>query len=346
MREAAEGKPVEIGRLQRYATDRADGARRPSVRARRADRQARRGGRAPGRRGSPARTGWRCSGTTSRSTTRGRRAAGSTNTASPPTRRRTASPRPSSTGCSGSAASSCAHGVALGRDLTLDDLRAELRRGVPRDRARRRQRARDRRARTQAGVRPAVDFIAELRQAERPGRAAGRAAGGGDRRRHDGDRRRGAVEAARRRGGDDRLSPRPRADGRERLRAGAGAAAAGVRIVTGAVPVARRAATARCARSSSPTSREGAGGLEQTGETFTLAGRPGVQGDRPDARRARPEGLALDGRQDRGRRARAAPACPGSGPAATARAGGDDLTVTAVAEGRDAAMDIHAALGG
>ena len=37
-------------------------------------------------------------------------------------------------------------------------------------------------------------------------------------------------------------------------------------------------------------------------------------------------------------------ACPGSGPAATAPRGGDDLTVTAVAEGRDAAMDIDAAL--
>ena len=41
-----------------------------------------------------------------------------------------------------------------------------------------------------AGVRPAVDFIAELRQADGSRGAAGRAAGGGDRRRHDGDRRR------------------------------------------------------------------------------------------------------------------------------------------------------------
>ena len=35
MREAAEGKPVEIGRLQRYATDRLMARERASVRARR-----------------------------------------------------------------------------------------------------------------------------------------------------------------------------------------------------------------------------------------------------------------------------------------------------------------------
>ena len=45
VREAAEGKPVEIGRLQRYATDRGDGGGRASLHPRRADRQAGGGGR-------------------------------------------------------------------------------------------------------------------------------------------------------------------------------------------------------------------------------------------------------------------------------------------------------------
>ena len=70
------------------------------------------------------------------------------------------------------------------------------------------------------GVDDAVDFIADLRQATRPVDAAGRPPRRRHRRRHDRDRRRRAVEAARRRGGDHRLSPRQGADERLRLRAG------------------------------------------------------------------------------------------------------------------------------
>ena len=73
-----------------------------------------------------------------------------------------------------------------------------------------------------AGVDNAVEFIAELRQAARSRRAAGRPARRRHRRRHDGDRRRGAVEAARRRGGDDLLPARQGAHERLRLRAGSG----------------------------------------------------------------------------------------------------------------------------
>jgi dihydropyrimidine dehydrogenase (NAD+) subunit PreT len=58
VREAAEGKPVEIGRLQRYATDTVMAAGvHPFTRA--ARRASASPWWAPGRRGSPARTGWR-----------------------------------------------------------------------------------------------------------------------------------------------------------------------------------------------------------------------------------------------------------------------------------------------
>ena len=43
---------------------------------------------------------------------------------------------------------------------------------------------------------------------------------------------------------------------------------------------------------------------------------------------------------------RAGPASPRVWAGGDCASGGDDLTVTAVAEGRDAAMDIHAALMG
>jgi glutamate synthase (NADPH/NADH) small chain len=56
-----------------------------------------------------------------------------------------------------------------------------------------------------------------------------------------------------------------------------------------------------------------------------------------------PEGLALDGRKiavtGPGRTS-----LPGVWAGGDCAAGGDDLTVTAVAEGREAAEDIHAAL--
>ena len=60
VREAAEGKPVEIGRLQRFATDTADGARAciPSPAPPPPASAWRWSGR--GLRVLPARTGWRC----------------------------------------------------------------------------------------------------------------------------------------------------------------------------------------------------------------------------------------------------------------------------------------------
>ena len=80
-----------------------------------------------------------------RSSRRATRPAASTNTASPPTRRPTTSRRPRSTTSSSIGGITIEHGKALGRDFTLDDLQARVRRRVPRHGPRRRQRARPRR---------------------------------------------------------------------------------------------------------------------------------------------------------------------------------------------------------
>ena len=57
VREIAEGKPVQIGRLQRYATDIAMARRQAVLRARRTDRQEGSPSSAPGRPALPPRTG-------------------------------------------------------------------------------------------------------------------------------------------------------------------------------------------------------------------------------------------------------------------------------------------------
>jgi glutamate synthase (NADPH/NADH) small chain len=117
------------------------------------------------------------------------------------------------------------------------------------------------------------------------------------------------------------------------------AATAGVRIVTHAMPVAVHAGEVEFAYTA-----ETPEGLKPLAETFrlradqtfkaigqTLAGVPG--------------GVALDG----GKIAVTGPgrtSVKGVWAGGDCAAGGEDLTVTAVAEGRDAAMDIHAALMG
>jgi glutamate synthase (NADPH/NADH) small chain len=100
----------------------------------------------------------------------------------------------------------------------------------------------------------------------------------------------------------------------------------GVRIIHNARPVAVHGNGAAVEVEFEYT-REGAKGLEGTGETFRIDGAP--------------EGLKLDGGKI---------AVTGAGRTSVAKvwaggdcaAGGEDLTVTAVAEGRDAAEDIHA----
>ena len=122
MREAAEGKPVAIGLLQRYAVDaQMATGKQPFTRAAARPASASRSS-APGRRASPARMRSRVAGhevVDLRGAAEGRPA--STNTASPPTRRRTISPRARPRSSSAIGGIEVKTGVALGRDITLDD---------------------------------------------------------------------------------------------------------------------------------------------------------------------------------------------------------------------------------
>jgi glutamate synthase (NADPH/NADH) small chain len=165
VRNTNEDKPVEIGLLQRYATDGyfAKPGAPLFTRARRAASARPRW--APVPRASRSPTASRCSATTWSCSTPTRRRADSTSTASPPTRPSTGSRRRRSTGCCRSAASRCSCNKALGRDIVLDDLVREYDAvflgmglagvnalGVAEPQA--------------AGLRDAVRFIAELRQAK------------------------------------------------------------------------------------------------------------------------------------------------------------------------------------
>jgi glutamate synthase (NADPH/NADH) small chain len=190
------------------------------------------------------------------------------------------------------------------------------------------------------GVRPAVDFIAELRQAqELAALPVGRRVvviGGGMT----------AIDAAvqSKKLGADEVTIVYR---RSRERMGASgyeqelAANAGVAILCDAVPV-RVTGDGVVAGIELAYTAETDEGLRATGETF------GLLADQVLAAIGQRlgdgfEGLALAG-------GKIAVTGPGRTSAAGVWAGGDcasggdDLTVTAVAEGRDAAMDIHAAL--
>jgi len=190
------------------------------------------------------------------------------------------------------------------------------------------------------GVRPAVDFIAELRQASDLSQLpVGRRVvviGGGMT----------AVDAAvqsKLLGAEEVTIVYRR--GRERMGASGHeqehALNAGVRIVTDAVPVAV-IGNGAAREVEFAYVRPGAAGLEETGERFRLRADQVFKaiGQRLEAPEA---GLVIEGGKIR---------VEGPGRTGVARVwaggdcalGGEDLTVTAVAEGRDAAMDIHAAL--
>lgn len=192
------------------------------------------------------------------------------------------------------------------------------------------------------GVRPAVEFIAELRQAEDLGALpVGRRVvviGGGMT----------AVDAAaqsRLLGAEEVTIVYRRA--REKMAASVYeqdlATSKGVRIVFGAVPVKVKGNGAAREVEFAYT-REGPEGLVETGETFVLKADQ-VLSAIGQVLRDVPEGLEIAGGKI---------AVTGQGRTSVAQvwaggdcaSGGDDLTVTAVAEGRDAAMDIHTALGG
>jgi glutamate synthase (NADPH/NADH) small chain len=115
----------------------------------------------------------------------------------------------------------------------------------------------------------------------------------------------------------------------------------GVRIITGAAPV-RVHGNGAVREVEFAYTIEGADGLSLSSETFTLKADQLFKAIGQTLEGA-PEGLALDGRKiavtGPGRTS-----LPGVWAGGDCAAGGDDLTVTAVAEGRDAAEDIHAAL--
>lgn len=192
------------------------------------------------------------------------------------------------------------------------------------------------------GVRDAVDFIAELRQAEDLATLpVGRhvvVIGGGMT----------AVDAAvqaKLLGAEDVALVYRR--GRERMNASRYeqdlAASKGVRILTNAQPV-RVIANGAVREVEFARTEDTAQGLRDTGETFRLRADQVFKaiGQRLDGV---PGGLKLAGGKI---------AVTGAGRTSLAgvwaggdcAAGGDDLTVTAVAEGRDAAEDIHAVLTG
>ncbi len=233
------------------------------------------------------------------------------------------------------------HGKALGRDVTLADLQADydavfLGMGLAGVNALRSP------GEEKGNVQDAVEFIAGLRQ--QPDRGAvpvGRdvvVIGGGMT----------AVDAAVQskllgaenvtivyRRGQDRMS----ASGYEQEHA----TSAGVRIITHAAPVAVHGNGA-VTEVEFGYMAEGPAGLTPTGEMFRLKADQVFKAIGQTLKGV-PEGLALDGGKI---------AVTGSGRTSVAgvwaggdcAAGGDDLTVTAVAEGRDAAEDIHASLMG
>ena len=135
--------------------------------------------------------------------------------------------------------------------------------------------------------------------------------------------------------------------GRERMNASGfeldHAASNGVRILTDARPV-RVLGSGAVREVEFAYTEDGPDGLRDTGETFRLQADQVFKaiGQKLDES---PDGLAIEGRRIRV-----------TGPGRTSRQGvwaggdcvadGDDLVVTAVAQGRDAAEDIHATLTG
>jgi glutamate synthase (NADPH/NADH) small chain len=232
-------------------------------------------------------------------------------------------------------------GRALGRDLTLAGLQAEfdavfLSVGLAGVNALRAP------GEDKGNVRPAVDFIAELRQAgDLSSLPVGRdvvVIGGGMT----------AVDAAvqsRLLGAENVTIVYRR--GQEKMAASGyeqeHATSAGVKIVTHAAPVAVLG-NGNCEAVEFAYTEDSASGLKTTGETFRLKADLVLKAI-GQTLGGTPEGLALQGGKIAvdvtGRTS-----LPGVWAGGDCATGGEDLTVTAVAEGRDAAEDIHAVLTG
>ncbi|MCE8546552.1 NAD(P)-dependent oxidoreductase [Ruegeria pomeroyi] len=230
-------------------------------------------------------------------------------------------------------------GSALGQGLTLDALRADydavfLSIGLAGVNALRAA------GEDKDGVRDAVDFIAELRQAgDLSALPVGRnvvVIGGGMT----------AIDAAVQSKllGAENVTVAYR---RSRAEMGASgfeqdlAASKGVRLMFNVMPVAVHGNGAAVEIELEYTTSAG-GSVTGTGETIRLAADQVFKAIGQTLEGA-PEGLELDGRKIKvdgaGRTS-----VPGVWAGGDCASGGEDLTVTAVAEGRDAAMDIHAQL--
>ncbi|MCE8538304.1 NAD(P)-dependent oxidoreductase [Ruegeria pomeroyi] len=230
-------------------------------------------------------------------------------------------------------------GSALGQGLTLDALRADfdavfLSIGLAGVNALRAA------GEDKEGVRDAVDFIAELRQAgDLSALPVGRnvvVIGGGMT----------AIDAAVQSKllGAENVTVAYR---RSRAEMGASgfeqdlAASKGVRLMFNVMPVAVHGNGAAVEIELEYTTSAG-GSVTGTGETIRLAADQVFKAIGQTLEGA-PEGLELDGRKIKvdgaGRTS-----VPGVWAGGDCASGGEDLTVTAVAEGRDAAMDIHAQL--
>ncbi|MCE8554924.1 NAD(P)-dependent oxidoreductase [Ruegeria pomeroyi] len=230
-------------------------------------------------------------------------------------------------------------GSALGQGLTLDALRAEydavfLSIGLAGVNALRAA------GEDKEGVRDAVDFIAELRQAgDLSALPVGRnvvVIGGGMT----------AIDAAVQSKllGAENVTVAYR---RSRAEMGASgfeqdlAASKGVRLMFNVMPVAVHGNGAAVEIELEYTTSAG-GSVTGTGETIRLAADQVFKAIGQTLQGA-PEGLELDGRKIKVEGA-GRTSVPGVWAGGDCASGGEDLTVTAVAEGRDAAMDIHAQL--
>lgn len=194
-----------------------------------------------------------------------------------------------------------------------------------------------------AGVRPAVDFIAELRQADDlAGLPVGRrvvVVGGGMT----------AIDAAAQSKllGAEEVTVLYRR-GREKMAASEYeqdlATTLGVRILCGVIPV-RIRGNGSVREVDCAYVEDGPEGLVETGETFTLKADQVLTAIGQKLAEGLPEEIGIEGGKIRvtGPGQTSVKRVWAGGDCAT---GGDDLTVTAVAEGRDAAMDIHRALMG
>lgn len=337
VREAAEGKPVEIGRLQRFATDTAMAQGHPFTRAARTGRRVAVVGAGPAGLACAHRLAMHGHDVTIFDA---RPKPGGLNEYGIATYKTTGGFAQAEVDwLLAIGGITIETGKALGRDFTLDSLRNSHDAvflgmglaGVNALRAPGEERATD-----------AVDFIADLRQAaDKSAVPVGRdvvVIGGGMT----------AVDAAvqsKLLGAENVTIVYRR--GREKMSASGyeqdHATTAGVKIVTHAAPVAVHGnGTVREVEFAYVADTPG--GLQPTGETFRLKADQVFKAI-GQTLEGMPEGLALDGGKiavtGAGRTS-----LPGVWAGGDCAAGGEDLTVTAVAEGRDAAEDIHATLTG